>query len=86
MQCFYFKNTKSYAEFRFLVVYPEGKFLMPIFRRVVEFLECGDMDMMVQYLKDVQSVQKKVAELVETIDFINVVIYSIPHLLLYKLL
>ncbi|XP_057312411.1 dynein axonemal heavy chain 12-like isoform X2 [Hydractinia symbiolongicarpus] len=41
-------------------------------QRVVEFLECGDMDMMVQYLKDVQSVQKKVAELVETIDFINV--------------
>lgn len=39
----------------------------------MEFVEYGDMDMMMQYLKDVQAVQKKCAELSETIEFINVV-------------
>lgn len=40
-------------------------------RRVDEFKECGDMDMMMQYVKDVQAVQKKIAECVESIGFIN---------------
>ncbi|KAK3752207.1 hypothetical protein QZH41_008048 [Actinostola sp. cb2023] len=40
-------------------------------RRVEEFKECGDLDMMTQYMKDVQSLQKKLGELVETIGFIN---------------
>ena len=37
----------------------------------MEFVEFGDMDMMVQYLKDVQAVQRKLAELTESIEFIN---------------
>ena len=41
------------------------------FRQVGEFVEFGDMDMMLQYLKDVQAVQRKITELSETITFIN---------------
>ena len=37
----------------------------------MEFVEFGDIDMMLQYLKDVQAVQRKIAELSETIEFIN---------------
>jgi hypothetical protein len=44
---------------------------LSICRRVEEFKECGDLDMMTQYVKDVQSVQKKMSECVETIGFIN---------------
>ena len=40
-------------------------------RRVDEFKECGDMDMMMQYVKDVQNVQKKLTECVDSIGFIN---------------
>lgn len=40
-------------------------------RRVEEFKECGDLDMMTQYVKDVQAVQKKLSESIETIGFIN---------------
>lgn len=40
-------------------------------RQVTEFVEFGDIDMMLQYLKDVQAVQRKIAELTETIEFIN---------------
>lgn len=39
----------------------------------MEFVEYGDMDMMLQYLKDVQAVQKKVGELTEAIEAINIV-------------
>lgn len=45
--------------------------LSKVSRRVEEFKECGDLDMMTQYMKDVQSLQKKLAELVDTIGFIN---------------
>ena len=40
----------------------------------MEFVEFGDMDMMLQYLKDVQAVQRKISELSETIEFINEVL------------
>ena len=39
----------------------------------IENLTVGDMDMMLQYLKDVQNVQKKVAELTDAIEHINIV-------------
>ena len=41
------------------------------FRRVEEFKEYGDMDMMMQYVKEVQSVQKKLSDSIESIGFIN---------------
>jgi len=41
------------------------------FRRVEEFKEYGDMDMMMQYVKEVQTVQKKLTDSVEAIGFIN---------------
>ncbi|XP_020624937.1 dynein heavy chain 12, axonemal-like [Orbicella faveolata] len=40
-------------------------------RRVEEFKEYGDMDMMMQYVKEVQTVQKKLTDSVEAIGFIN---------------
>ncbi|RMX38335.1 hypothetical protein pdam_00005508 [Pocillopora damicornis] len=40
-------------------------------RRVEEFKEYGDMDTMMQYVKEVQSVQKKLSECVDAIGFIN---------------
>jgi len=40
-------------------------------KQVTEFVEFGDMDIMLQYLKDVQAVQRKISELSETIEFIN---------------
>ena len=43
------------------------------YRRVAEFTEYGDMSMMMQYLKDVQAVQKKTTELAEATEFINMV-------------
>ena len=43
------------------------------FRRIQEFVEYGDMDMMMQYLKDVQAVQRKTADLAEAIEQINLV-------------
>ena len=36
-----------------------------------EFKEYGDLDMMIQYVKDLQSVQKKLTDCSETITFIN---------------
>lgn len=49
-------------------------------RRLEEFKEYGDMDMMMQYVKEVQSVQKKISDSVESIGFINEVcpFYSCP--------
>ena len=47
------------------------------FRRVEEFKEYGDMDMMMQYVKEVQTVQKKLTDSVEAIGFINEVTLSI---------
>ncbi|XP_066919650.1 dynein axonemal heavy chain 12-like [Clytia hemisphaerica] len=41
-------------------------------KRAAEFVDYGDMDMMLQYLKDVQNVQKKVAELTDAIEHINI--------------
>jgi len=38
---------------------------------VEEFKEYGDMDMMMQYVKEVQTVQKKLTDSVEAIGFIN---------------
>ena len=46
----------------------------------MEFVEFGDMDMMLQYLKDVQAVQRKTTELSETIEFINEVIFLSCHM------
>lgn len=42
-----------------------------------EFKEYGDMDMMMQYVKEVQTVQKKLTDSVEAIGFINEVTLSI---------
>ncbi len=50
-----------------------------LYRQVAEFVEFGDMDLMLRYFKDVQAVQRKIAELSETIEFINEV-----HILLFK--
>lgn len=47
------------------------------FRRVEEFKEYGDMDMMMQYVKEVQSVQKKLSDSVDAIGFINEVVLFI---------
>ena len=47
-----------------------------LFRRVEEFKEYGDMDMMMQYVKEVQTVQKKLSDSVESIGFINEVCHS----------
>lgn len=47
---------------------------MIIFRRVDEFSEYGDLDMMMQYVKDVQTVQRKLADCTDSITFINEVI------------
>jgi hypothetical protein len=41
------------------------------FRRVDEFSEYGDLDMMMQYVKDVQTVQRKLADCTDSITFIN---------------
>lgn len=46
-------------------------FAMDIFRRVDEFSEYGDLDMMMQYVKDVQTVQRKLADCTDSITFIN---------------
>ncbi|CAB3982986.1 dynein heavy chain 12, axonemal-like, partial [Paramuricea clavata] len=40
-------------------------------RRVDEFSEYGDLDMMMQYVKDVQTVQRKLADCTDSITFIN---------------
>ena len=55
----------------------ESFFLLRILfysRRVEEFKEYGDMDTMMQYVKEVQSVQKKLSECVDAIGFINEVL------------
>ena len=55
----------------------ESTFLLRILfysRRVEEFKEYGDMDTMMQYVKEVQSVQKKLSECVDAIRFINEVL------------
>jgi len=44
---------------------------------VEEFKEYGDMDMMMQYVKEVQTVQKKLTDSVDAISFINEVTLSI---------
>ena len=49
------------------------------FRRVDEFSEYGDLDMMMQYVKDVQTVQRKLAECNESITFINEVNHVKGH-------
>ena len=49
----------------------------------MEFVEFGDIDMMLQYLKDVQAVQRKIAELSETIEFINEVCMIVDQQDLY---
>lgn len=49
-----------------------------LFRRVEEFKEYGDMDMMMQYVKEVQTVQKKLSDSIEAIGFINEV--SLPYI------
>ena len=54
-----------------------------VYRRVAEFTEYGDMSMMMQYLKDVQAVQKKATELTEAIEFINMV-HFLVNILLFK--
>ena len=54
-----------------------------VYRRVAEFTEYGDMSMMMQYLKDVQAVQKKTTELAEVIEFINMV-HFLVNILLFK--
>ena len=54
-----------------------------VYRRVAEFTEYGDMSMMMQYLKDVQAVQKKTTELTEAIEFINMV-HFLVNILLFK--
>lgn len=43
-------------------------------KRVAEFAEYGELDMMVQYVNDVRAVQKRIAEAQENINFINKVI------------
>ncbi|XP_071807320.1 dynein axonemal heavy chain 12-like isoform X1 [Asterias amurensis] len=40
-------------------------------KRVAEFAEYGELDMMVQYVNDVRAVQKRIAEAQENINFIN---------------
>lgn len=40
-------------------------------RRVEEFHECGESDLMQQYVNDVRTVQKKLSETQEQITFIN---------------
>ena len=39
--------------------------------RVDEFNDYGEMDMMQQYVQDVRAVQKRVAEVMDQIDWIN---------------
>ena len=43
----------------------------------MEFVEYGDIDMMLQYLKDTQAVQKKIVDLTEIIEHINIVSFFI---------
>lgn len=38
---------------------------------MTEYNEYGDLDMMNQYVKDIQSTQRKIQEISETIDVIN---------------
>ena len=45
--------------------------LEKIRKRVAEFAEYGELDMMVQYVNDVRAVQKRLVEASETINFIN---------------
>ena len=49
------------------------------FRRVDEFSEYGDLDMMMQYVKDVQTVQRKLADCSDSITFINEVNHLNGH-------
>ena len=61
----------------FRLIQVESTFLLRILfysRRVEEFKEYGDMDTMMQYVKEVQSVQKKLSECVDAIGFINEVL------------
>jgi len=43
-------------------------------RRVSEFEECGELDLMQQYVTDTRNIQKKLAEAQEQITFINKVL------------
>ncbi|XP_071484907.1 dynein axonemal heavy chain 12-like [Diadema antillarum] len=45
--------------------------LEKIRKRVAEFTEYGELDMMVQYVNDVRAVQKRLADAQESINFIN---------------
>ena len=50
-----------------------------------EFSEYGDLDMMMQYVKDVQTVQRKLADCTDSITFINEVKDGqtlLPHILI----
>ena len=72
---FLVKNFSFSKIFRLIQV--ESFFLLRILfysRRVEEFKEYGDMDTMMQYVKEVQSVQKKLSECVDAIGFINEVL------------
>ena len=55
--------------------------LEKIRKRVAEFAEYGELDMMVQYVNDVRAVQKRLVEASETINFINKVFFA-PKILL----
>ncbi|XP_065670290.1 dynein axonemal heavy chain 12 isoform X3 [Hydra vulgaris] len=41
-------------------------------RKVEEFVEFGDMELMLQYMKDAQALQKKLSEMVDIISSINI--------------
>lgn len=40
-------------------------------KRVAEFAEYGELEMMVQYVNDVRAVQKRLVDAQENINFIN---------------
>ena len=40
-------------------------------KRVAEFAEYGELEMMVQYVNDVRAVQKRLADAQDNINFIN---------------
>ncbi|XP_053545345.1 dynein axonemal heavy chain 12 [Bombina bombina] len=40
-------------------------------RRMDEFAECSELDMMQQYVTDVRTVQKRIADVEETVEYIN---------------
>lgn len=67
---YWYTNLKCLIEIRdvFLLIII---LLSSCLRLVEDFKEYGDMDMMMQYVKEVQTVQKKLGDCVESIGFIN---------------